>query len=417
MRILVVGSGAREHALGWKLAQSPHVSHLYFAPGNAGTAKLGTNLPITADAVQDLVCHAKALGIDMMVVGPEMPLALGVVDAAARQGLKAFGPTQNGAQIEASKVFARDLMASSAIPSPPFVVFDQPSAALAYVAKASLPLVVKADGLAGGKGARVCTTRHDALQAVEDIMVKRSFGPSGDRIVIEEFLEGREASALAFVSGDQVIPMPLARDYKRLLDNDRGPNTGGMGSICPIPEDSQELRERVMESILKPAARALLKMGICYRGVLYAGLMITPQGPKVLEFNCRFGDPEAQAILPLLECDLMEALQACLDDRLETVNLRWRTSHCCAVVLASQGYPEAYRKGLPITGLDAVEQEGRWVFHGGTALDETRIVTAGGRVLTISALGNTLQEARQRAYAGVELVSFEGKHFRRDIGS
>ncbi len=416
MKVLVVGSGAREHALGWKLRKSAHVSQLFFAPGNAGTASIGTNLPVPADALEELATKAQLLGTDLTVVGPEAPLAEGLVDIFAARGLRVFGPSRAAAQIEASKAYARELMASAGVPGPRFGIFDQPGPALSYIERSALPLVVKADGLAAGKGARVCLSRQEAFRAVEEIMVERRFGPAGTKVIIEDFLEGKEASALAFVSTDQVALMPLARDYKRLMDGDQGPNTGGMGSICPIPEDAPHLRDLVLNQVFMPTVRAMMARGVHYTGILYAGLMLTPEGPKVLEFNCRFGDPEAQSLLPLLASDLLEAVEACLAGHLYSASLRWVPRHACAVVLASSGYPDSYATGVPIAGLDKLPAQDRWAFHGGTKVLDGQVVTAGGRVLTVTAVGDTAAEARRKAYEGVGLVSFHGMHLRRDIG-
>jgi phosphoribosylamine--glycine ligase len=416
VRVLVVGGGAREHALGWKLSLSSSGHEIYFAPGNVGTAALGTNLNVSPNSVEELAKWARNLGVHLTIVGPEAPLAAGIVDHFASQGLKVFGPNRAAARIEASKAFARELMASAGIPGPAFAIFDQPAPAVAYVERSALPLVVKADGLAAGKGARICFSRRDALMAIEEIMVQRIFGAAGDRVVIEQFLDGKEASAMAFVAGEQVSLMPPARDYKRLLDGHRGPNTGGMGAICPIPEDSRQLRDSIVAKVLQPAVKTLLARGIHYTGILYAGLMLTSQGPQVLEFNCRFGDPEAQAVLPLMQADLLETIEGCMEGNLSLAALDWKPRYSCAVVLASEGYPDNARTGVPIRGLEAVESHERWVFHAGTATSDGSIVTAGGRVLTVAAVADIAAQARQRAYEGVALVAFEGMQYRRDIG-
>lgn len=414
MRILVVGGGAREHALAWKLAQSPRVDRLFIAPGNAGTAQVGTNLPIPATDVERLAEQALLHRIDLTVVGPEEPLARGLVDRFRRLGLLAFGPTQTAARIEASKAFAKEVMWAEGVPTARAEVFDQYEPARSYVEKAPLPLVVKADGLAGGKGSVVCTTREEALAALERMMVRKEFGEAGERVLVEECLEGREVSVFAFTDGERVSPLVAACDYKRLLDGDGGPNTGGMGAYSPPgfwrPELAQEVRLRILE----PTLRGLARRGSPFTGVLYAGLMLTAEGPKVLEFNCRLGDPEAQVILPRLASDLVEALVQVAEGRLEQAPLEWSEDACVGVVLASPGYPGPTPKGLPIRGLDALDPE-VLVFHGGTAWEEGQVVTAGGRVLTLVALGQTLAQARRRVYANVPRLHFEGMHYRRDI--
>ena len=424
MRVLVVGNGAREHALAWKLAQSPAVEALLVAPGNAGTAAVASNVPVSPTDVEGLVALAKREAVDLTVVGPEAPLALGLADRMAEAGLTVFGPTQKAARIESSKVFAKELMREVGVPTAPFQVFDDLERARRYVAKASRPLVVKADGLAAGKGVILADGPEEALAALERIMARREFGDAGRRVVIEERLEGREVSVFAFVDGQTVSPMVTACDYKRACDGDRGPNTGGMGSYSPPPWWTPELARQVRERILEPVIHALDRMGAPYRGVLYAGLMVTHDGPQVLEFNCRLGDPEAQAILPRLKSDLadimMRAAQGRLGEASSGDGIAWDPRACVAVVLASGGYPGDYQTGYPIEGLDRLD-EGVMVFHAGTALEgpaeDKRVVTAGGRVLTVAALGESLQEARRRAYANVERIAFEGAFYRKDIAA
>ncbi|WP_376792593.1 phosphoribosylamine--glycine ligase [Thermoflexus sp.] len=429
-RILIVGSGGREHALAWAVARSPEVEAVYVAPGNAGTSwpaapaperkrprAPASSIPIAAEDVEHLLAFAREQTIDLTIVGPEAPLALGIVNAFQAAGLRIFGPTQEAARIETSKAFAKDLMRASGIPTADYRVFHDLEAALRYVRRRPGPLVVKASGLAGGKGAFVCETREEAEAALIRIMHERIFGEAGETVVIEERLEGRELSLLALVDGQTVQPLLPARDHKRLWDGDRGPNTGGMGAYAPTPDVAPNDLDRMVRTILQPAVEAMARRGTPFVGVLYAGLMLTAQGPYVLEFNARFGDPEAQAILPLLESDLLEAIEACLEGRLGRVNLGWRPGACATVVLAAPGYPGPVPKGLPILGLEEAERmDDVWVFHAGTARRDGRVVTAGGRVLAISAWGPDPRTAADRAYAAVSRIHFEGMQFRQDIG-
>ncbi|HXF70874.1 MAG TPA: phosphoribosylamine--glycine ligase [Thermoflexus sp.] len=429
-RILIVGSGGREHALAWAVARSPEVEAVYVAPGNAGTSwpaapasegkwprAHATSIPIAAEDVEHLLAFAREQAIDLTIVGPEAPLALGIVNAFQAAGLRIFGPTREAARLETSKAFAKDLMRASGIPTADYRVFHDLEAALGYVRRHPGPLVVKASGLAGGKGAFVCATPEEAEAALIQLMRERIFGEAGDTVVIEERLEGRELSLLALVDGQTVRPLLPARDHKRLWDGDRGPNTGGMGAYAPTPDVTPDDLDAMVRTILQPAVEAMARRGTPFVGVLYAGLMLTAQGPYVLEFNARFGDPEAQAILPLLESDLVEAIEACLEGRLEQVNLGWRPGACTTVVLAAPGYPGPVPKGLPILGLEEAEHmTDVWVFHAGTARRNGQVVTAGGRVLAISAWGPDLRTAADRAYAAVSHIHFEGMQFRRDIG-
>ncbi|GAB4560636.1 MAG: phosphoribosylamine--glycine ligase [Anaerolineae bacterium] len=428
MKFLVIGSGGREHALAWKLSQSSKVSQVLVAPGNGGTAHPGGDgapianvaIPIAAEngfaAVVDL---ARKEAIDLVAVGPEAPLADGIVDALTAAGLRCFGPTRRAAQLEASKAFAKAFMALHRIPTGRYATFRSYEDARSYLDGVDYDVVVKASGLAAGKGVIVPESREEALQALHQIMVERAFGAAGDEVVIEERLYGQEASVLAFSDGVHVVPMPPAQDHKPVFDGDRGPNTGGMGAYAPAPLVTPELLDEVTHTILQPTVDGLREEGTPYVGVLYAGLMITAEGPRVLEFNCRFGDPETQVILPLLDADLVDVMEACLDGRLPDVELRWRPGAAVTVVAASGGYPGSYRKGLEIRGIEQAEQvPGVVVFHAGTKrLEDGRLVTDGGRVLNVTALGARLEEAIERAYQAIALIHFEGMHYRRDIGA
>ncbi len=417
MKILVVGGGGREHALAWKIAQSPKVSQLYVAPGNAGTASIARNLSIRPNEVEALAKAALEIGIDLTVVGPEAPLALGIVDYFEQLGLPIFGPTKAATQIESSKVFAKNLMQKYGIPCPKGITFSNYSEARKYLESQPVPVVVKADGLAAGKGVTVAGTREEALRALSDIMEAKIFGAAGNSVVIEECLTGTEVSLLSFTDGRTVIPMVPACDYKRIFDNDQGPNTGGMGSYSPPNFFNEELIQKVTEAILGPAVKAMANEGMPYKGVLYAGLMMTSDGPKVLEFNARFGDPETQAILPRLQTDLLDILLAILDNKLSEVSIRWNNNACVGVVLASSGYPGSYKTGFRITGLDTLEKD-ILVFHAGTKLGEdSQIYTDGGRVLTVTATGDTIAEARAKVYRNLPRIYFDGCYYRRDIAS
>lgn len=410
-RILVIGGGGREHVLAWRLAQDAASCNLRAAPGNPGIARIGTCHPVPATDVPALVKLAVELRPHLTVVGPEVPLAAGIVDAFRSRGLQIFGPTQLAAEIESSKVFAKRFMRRWSIPTAEFEVFDRADDAIAYVRRANRPLVIKADGLAAGKGVVVAADAAAAERAVVGILVERAFGAAGARIVIEDRLEGSEASVLAFVNGRRVYPLLPAQDYKRAQDRDQGPNTGGMGSMAPAALHPAVL-DSVVDTILEPAAAALVREGRFYTGVLYAGIMLTADGLKVLEFNCRFGDPETQVILPLLEGDLADAMIATLEGR--PAALGWRDGAAVCVVLASGGYPDHYETGFPIAGLHTVPDA--LVFHAGTALRDGQVVTAGGRVLNVVGLGPKLSRARERAYAGVSQIQFEHMHYRTDIG-
>lgn len=414
MKILVVGGGGREHALVWKLKQSPRVSRIYCAPGNAGIARDAECVPCAAEDLEGLVDFARSEEIDLTVVGPEAPLVAGIRDRFEAAGLRLFGPPAKGALLEGSKVFAKQLMVKFGVPTASFEVFESPKEAVAYVRGLGGPCVVKADGLAAGKGVIVAKDTSEAEAAVRLIGEEKAFGKAGERIIVEECLVGEEVSVLAFTDGKSVLPMVAAQDHKRVYDGDRGPNTGGMGAYSPPPVYTSEIHERVCREILEPIVAGLAADGIRYQGVLYAGLMITAEGPYVLEFNCRFGDPEAQVVIPRLKTDLVDVIEAVLDERLENVALEWDPRPAVCVVLASGGYPGSYEKGKVLTGLDEVPED-VLVFHAATSLSDGRLVTSGGRVLGVTAFGETIREAVQRAYEGVARISFEGMHYRHDI--
>lgn len=424
MKVLVVGSGAREHAIAWKLNQSPRIKELLVAPGNAGTARIARNVTIDADDIAGLLRLARESSIDFTVVGPEAPLAAGIADLFHEEGLLLFGPTRAAARIEASKSFAKELMLRHGVPTGRAAIFDSYDAARDYVGSAKPPVVVKADGLAAAKGVTVANTVEEAQMELRRRMVDMEFGAAGKRVLIEEHLEGKEMSVFAFVDGERISPLAAACDYKRVGDGDTGPNTGGMGSYSP-PDDSMwnnDMAHRVRTTIMEPVVRALADEGTPYCGVLYAGLMLTDVGPKVIEFNCRMGDPEAQAILPRLNTDLLEVMIESARGDLRSLVLDWEARACVGVVVASGGYPGSYDTGHLIGGLDEVEgKQEMFVFHAGTKLSsdsvggEHSVATDGGRVLTVAALGDTRAEARSRAYAGAGLVSFPGSFYRRDI--
>jgi phosphoribosylamine---glycine ligase len=417
LKILVIGSGAREHALAWKIKQSPKITELYAAPGNAGTASIARNLDIRPDDIEALAGAARDIGIDLTVVGPEAPLAAGIVDHFEQLGMSIFGPIKAAAQIESSKVFARKLMQKYGIPCPKGVTFSSYPEAKRYVESQPMPMVVKADGLAAGKGVTVAGSRDEALKALSDIMESRIFGPAGDNVIIEECLTGKEVSLLAFTDGKTVIPMIPACDYKRVFDDDRGPNTGGMGSYSPPGFFDAKLTRQVMKTILQPVVKAMAKEGMPYKGVLYAGLMIAADGLKVLEFNARFGDPETQAILPRLRTDLVDILLAVVDNKLSDIVVQWSDDASVGVVMASGGYPGSYKTGFKITGLDKLNDD-IMVFHAGTKLGEdSQIYTDGGRVLTVTATGKSMAEARARVYRNLPRINFDGCHYRKDIAA
>ena len=417
MRVLLVGGGGREHALAWKLAQSPKLDRLVAAPGNPGIAVHAHCAPVKDSAIDDLVRLAVRERADLTVVGPEVPLALGLGDRLRAAGLPVFGPSAAAARIESSKAFAKELMARHAIPTARFRTFTDPARARTFCRKLGAPLVVKADGLAGGKGALVCRSLAEADRAVALCLEERGFGEAGSTVVVEEFMEGEEASFFILSDGAAVLPLCAAQDHKTVFDDDQGLNTGGMGAYSPAPVFDQAMQERVMREIVAPTIRGMREEGVPYAGVLFVGLMITSDGPRVVEFNCRFGDPECQAMLPRLDQDLLPVLAAVASGRGLPDTLHWRADASVCVVLASKGYPGAYETGHTISGLDeAARLPGVTLFHAGTARSGGVSVTAGGRVMGVQALGSDIREAIARAYAAVERVSFEGVHFRRDIG-
>lgn len=418
MKILVVGGGGREHAIIWKLSQSVKKPELFCAPGNGGIAEIATCVPIKATDVPAMVEYAKKERFDLVVVAPDDPLAMGMVDELEKAGIRAFGPTASAARIEASKVFAKDLMKKYGIPTAGYEVFDNPKAALSHLANCPYPAVVKADGLALGKGVIICKAQKDAEDAVNKIMVERVFGDSGSRVIVEEFIEGPEVSVLCFVDGKHIAPMVSSQDHKRAFDNDEGPNTGGMGTFAPTPKYTAGVEEEVTRTILMPTVEAMAKEGAPFKGVLYFGLMLTKNGPRVLEYNARFGDPETQVVLPLLKTDLVDIMEATIDSALDTTDIEWEKGACVCVVMASGGYPGAYEKGFEITGLERLwDKDDITVFHAGTQIKDGKTVTAGGRVLGVTAKGKDIPGAREKAYAAVEEIRFTGAHYRRDIGN
>jgi phosphoribosylamine--glycine ligase len=463
MKVLVIGKGGREHALVWKLAQSPRVERVYCAPGNAGTALDGVNVPLDVNDFDGLIAFVRKEGIGLTVVGPEDPLSRGIVDAFQAKELRIFGPSKEAAQLEASKVFAKQMMRHAYIPTADFVTFDHPDPAKNYVYSREYvlidnvtrcypfkglevveegghkylfhptngkrmrvappePLVVKADGLAAGKGVFVCNGTADAVEAITRIMTREEFGrAAGRRIVIEKRLEGEEVSLLALVAGRNIILLPPTQDHKRALDGDQGPNTGGMGAYCPAPIGNPELLDFASREVFVPIVHAMRRRHTPFRGVLYAGMMVTLNGPRVLEFNCRLGDPEAQPLLMRLKTDLLDVIEASLDDRLDSFiesDLHWDPRPAVCVVMASGGYPDKFEKGLPISGLEqAAAMPDVKVFHAGTKLDRDTVVTDGGRVLGVTALGDTLEQARARAYEACAVIQFKNAHYRRDIGA
>ena len=416
MRVLVVGSGAREHAISWKLTQSPEIDVLFVAPGNAGTSSIATNLPVDAENVSGLLEVVNTNNVDFTIVGPEAPLASGIVNIFRNEGLSVFGPTREAAQIETSKTFARGLMEKYGIPAPAYYVVDSYQEGVAWLNGHAGPVVVKADGLAGGKGVFVCSEQQQALHALQLCMVRRAFGSAGDRVLLEECLEGPEVSVFTFTDGHHISSLFAASDYKRAFDGNEGPNTGGMGSYSPPFCWNQELSERVKEEIMLPVVEAMRCESTPYVGVLYAGLILTSDGAKVVEFNCRLGDPESQVILPRLETDFLQIAEACVQGRLNEVPVEWTDAACVGVVIASRGYPEKYDSGFPINGLDSLDED-VMVFHAGTRLDKKgSVITSGGRVLTMVSMSDSIASARSRVYDNIGRIQYRNAYYRCDIG-
>ena len=423
MKVLIVGNGGREHALAWKISQSPRVDMVYVAPGNAGTARDAINVPIAATDTAELIRFAKENAIDLTVVGPEAPLVAGLVDAMEAEGLRVFGPSKGAAELEGSKVFCKNLLHTADIPTATYHAFRTADEASRYIKDRypepndSAPVVVKADGLAAGKGVIVCDTREEALDAIDRIASQKEFGDAGNELIIEEKLHGQEASVLAITDGETIVTLPAAQDHKPAYDGDTGPNTGGMGAYCPTPIIDEEMMTKIESDVLVPVVHALKRSRRPFKGVLYAGLMLTPGGPKVLEFNVRFGDPECQPLLMRLKTDLVDILEATIDGTLsELAPLEWDQRPCTCVVMASEGYPGEYQKGREITGLEAADAlPDVKVFHAGTVLHEGKVLTAGGRVLGVTALGDTISGAKLQAYRGVKEIRWKGAWCRKDI--
>lgn len=417
MKVLIVGGGGREHALAWKIAQSPLVKKIYCAPGNGGIASLAQCVPIKAMDIDGITAFAKSEGIDLVVVAPDDPLAAGMVDALKKEGIRAFGPVSKAAIIESSKIFSKELMKKYGIPTADYRVFDKADAAIGYLESVSYPVVVKADGLALGKGVIIAQSYDEAVRAVREMMTDKVFGSAGEKIVIEEFLTGPEVSILAFTDGKTVAPMVSSQDHKRALDNDMGLNTGGMGAFSPSRLYTEELHSYCMDNIFIPTIKAMNAEGRKFKGVIYFGLILTADGPKVLEYNARFGDPETQVVLPRLKTDIIEIFEAIIDERLDSVKIEWEDNAAVCIIMASGGYPLKYRTGIEITGLEEAQKDPAiTVFHAGTKLEDGKYYTAGGRVLGVTAIADTLDNAREKAYAAVDKIRFEDMHFRRDIG-
>ena len=418
MKVLIIGSGGREHAIAWKVAQNPQVEKIYCAPGNGGIGQVAECVPIGAMEFDKLAAFAKEREIDLTIVGMDDPLVGGVVDVFEKEGLRVFGPRKNAAILEGSKAFSKDLMKKYNIPTAAYENFDNPEEAISYLKeKAEFPIVLKADGLALGKGVLICNTLEEAEEGVKTIMLDKKFGSAGNTLVIEEFMTGREVSVLSFVDGKTIKTMTSAQDHKRAKDGDQGLNTGGMGTFSPSPFYTKEIDEFCQKNIYQPTVDAMAAEGREFKGIIFFGLMLTEKGPKVLEYNARFGDPEAQVVIPRMKNDMVEVCQACIDGTLDQINLEFEDNAAVCVVLASDGYPVSYEKGFPIEGLENFEgKEGYYVFHAGTALKDGKIVTNGGRVLGVTAKGADLKEARKNAYEATEWIQFENKYMRHDIG-
>ncbi|MBU3911295.1 MAG: phosphoribosylamine--glycine ligase [Candidatus Omnitrophica bacterium] len=417
MRVLVVGSGGREHTLVWKIAQDKSVEKVFCAPGNGGIREQAEIVNIKADDIAGLLNFAKENKVDLTIVGPEAPLVKGIVDSFLKEGLRVFGPTKELAMLEGSKVFAKKAMKKFGVPTADFEVFTDANKAKDYLKKKGAPIVVKADGLAAGKGVIVAQSVEEAEKAIDDILVKKIFGAAGNRLILEDCLEGEEASILVFTDGKTIMPLVTSQDHKRIFDNDKGPNTGGMGAYSPAPVVSEGIFNNIIEGVFKPLINGLANEGKIFKGVLYAGVMLTEKGPMVLEFNVRFGDPETQAVLPRLKSDLVEIMGACIDGSLDKINLEWDKRPCLCVVAASRDYPGPYEKNKEIRGLE--EAKKMWdvvIFHAGTSLENGKIVTNGGRVLGVAGLGHDISSAKKKAYDALDKIKFDGIHYRKDIG-
>ena len=416
MKVLVIGSGGREHALVWKISQSPSVTKIYCAPGSAGIAELAECVAVNPDQIEKLADFATQEKIDLTVVGPELPLTLGIVDLFESRRLRIFGPNKAGAQLEGSKAFAKEILHANNIPTAAFGAFTDAVSAKEYLAQQKTPYVIKADGLAAGKGVLICATRQEAEAAIDEILVRRAFGQAGDKIVVEEFLDGEEASFMVLTDGEHILPLATSQDHKRVNDHDEGPNTGGMGAYSPAPVVTPEVHTRVLSEILTPLLNGLKQKDIRYRGLLYIGLMITKQGPKVVEFNVRFGDPECQPIMMRLKSDIIPLIEATIDGNLDQVQAEWHDDPAICVVLTANGYPGNYDKGKEIHGLEKLQgwQNG-FVFHAGTAKEQNRWITTGGRVLGVTARGRDINAAVKEVYRAVDAISWDGMHYRKDI--
>jgi phosphoribosylamine--glycine ligase len=416
MKILVIGKGGREHALAWKLAQSRDVEKIYCAPGNAGIAKIAETVPIELTDLERMASFALEKKIDLTVVGPELPLTLGIVDAFEDKGLRIFGPNRQASEIEGSKAFAKDFMQKHHIPTASFRIFSDHVDAINFAKSAGYPLVIKADGLAAGKGTVIVGSPDEARKIIENIMVEKIFGEAGKRLVIEEFLSGEEVTVMALTDGERVIPMVSSQDHKRIFDGNKGPNTGGMGAYAPTNVISEKMMKRIADEILEPTISGLAEMGRLYKGVLYTGVIVTDRGPKVLEYNCRFGDPETQAVLPLLETDLVQIFMDIADGYLNIDEIKWKDKSCVCVVIASRGYPEQNEKGRVIEGIQEADSGECVVFHAGTTMQNGKLVTNGGRILGVTSADHTLKGAIAQVYAAIENISFDGMQYRHDIG-
>ena len=417
MNVLIVGGGGREHALAWKLKQSPHLTHLFCAPGNAGIAGTATCIPIKSDEITELANFAHEMKVDVTIVGPEAPLSEGIVDVFQREGLPVFGPTRAAAQLEASKSFAKTIMRRAGIPTAEARRYTDASEAIKGLDEFKPPWVIKADGLAAGKGVTVTSDRAEAEGAIRASLEKRVFGEAGRLVLLEEHLAGEELSVMAVSDGRKVLVLAPAQDHKRVFDGDEGPNTGGMGAYSPVPQAGADLLEEIRTRVLQPAIEGMAEQDAVFRGILYAGLMLTPDGPRVVEFHCRFGDPEAQVVLPRLQDDLLILVMEALGSGLQRPRVRFSDDAAVCVVAASGGYPGEYRSGLPISGLAEAEKAGALVFHAGTKKGDGNVVTSGGRVLNVVGTGSDLKEAAAKAYAAIDMINFEGVHYRRDIGA